>query len=279
MLLWNGARPSCSGWQVHPDAPCRQHQCHPLCPSLPHSSSRHSPCDRIDGGGGCPGHSHPLVPRKQRQGRQPQRQGLRSQQLPRPSQGHHRRVRAQRWRTQGPRSSLRNASIPAGPRRDQEGHRWPRHSRRPLGPRDRLEAKEKQDAEDAKAIRANRRNLEDGDKAIADLEALYDEVTKYWSDIKFHRNIGHVQYAAAITVDVEGGTLYTSDWAAFLAAEAEVKDEFEGNVVDLGAFRLIFLIFTSSNETNLIQGLSTLFQNLRRCSVLWVVVRPRSSFP
>ena len=103
-----------------------------------------------------------------------------------------------------------------------------------------------------------------------------DEVTKSWSDIEFHRNIGHVQYAAAITADVEGGTLYTSDWAAFLAAEAKVKDEFEGNVVDLGVFRLIFLIFTSSDENNLIQDLSILFQNLRRCSILREVVRPGS---
>ena len=57
-----------------------------------------------------------------------------------------------------------------------------------------------------------------------------------------------------ISVDVEGGTLYTSDWAAFLAAEAKVRDEFEGNVVDLGAFRLIFLVFTSSNEKKLYSG-------------------------
>jgi hypothetical protein len=100
-----------------------------------------------------------------------------------------------------------------------------------------LEAKERKDAENARSIRANRRKLEDENEAIADLEALYDEVTEYWSDSKFHRNIGHVRYAAAITADVEGGTLYTSNWAAFLAAEAKVKDEFEGNVVDLGAFR------------------------------------------
>ena len=60
----------------------------------------------------------------------------------------------------------------------------------------------------------------------------------------------YVQYAAAISVDVEGGTLYTSDWAAFLAAEGKVRDEFEGNVVDLGAFRP--MLFTSSNENNLI---------------------------
>ena len=142
-----------------------------------------------------------------------------------------------------------------------------------------LQAKERQDEENVKKIRANQRNLEDENEAIADLEAFYEEVTKNWSDINFHRNIGHVQYAAAITVDVEGGALYTSGWAAFLAAEAKVRDEFEGNVVYLGAFGLIFLIFTSSNENKLIQDLSILLKNLRRCSILWVVVRLRSSFP
>ena len=45
----------------------------------------------------------------------------------------------------------------------------------------------------------------------------------------------YVQYAPAIMVD-QGGTRYTSDWAAFVAVEAKVKDHFEGNVVDLGAF-------------------------------------------
>lgn len=98
-----------------------------------------------------------------------------------------------------------------------------------------LQAKERQDAENARAIKAKQRQLDDETEAIADLEALHGDVTKYWSDIKLHRNIGHVQYAAAISVDVEGGTLYTSDWAAFLAAEAKVRDEFEGNVVDLGS--------------------------------------------
>jgi hypothetical protein len=99
-----------------------------------------------------------------------------------------------------------------------------------------LEPSERKDAENARELRKTRAKLEDENENIAELEALYDEVLKYWSDIKFHRNIGYVQYAAPITVDVEGGTLYTSDWGAFLAAKAKVKDEFEGNVVDLGAF-------------------------------------------
>jgi hypothetical protein len=42
-------------------------------------------------------------------------------------------------------------------------------------------------------------------EAIADFEAHHDHVPKEWSNIKLHRNIGHVQYAEAITVD-EGGT-------------------------------------------------------------------------
>ena len=99
------------------------------------------------------------------------------------------------------------------------------------------EAKETKSAEDARSTRRNRRNLDDENEAMADLEALYDEVIKDWSDITLHRNIGHIQYTAAIKVDVEGGTGYASGWAAFLAAEANVKNEFEGNVVDLGAFR------------------------------------------
>jgi hypothetical protein len=64
-------------------------------------------------------------------------------------------------------------------------------------------------------------------------------VTTYWLDIKLHRgpDIGYVQHAEAIKVGVEGGTRYTSDLGAFLAAEAKVRDQFEGNVVDIGGFR------------------------------------------
>ena len=102
---------------------------------------------------------------------------------------------------------------------------------------DRLERKENRDEVDNKSIRATRRKLEDENEAIHDLEALYEEIKRDWSDIKLNRNIGHVQFAEAITVDVEGGTRYTSDWGAFLAAEAKVKGQFEGNVVDLGTFR------------------------------------------
>jgi hypothetical protein len=79
--------------------------------------------------------------------------------------------------------------------------------------------------------------LNEENEAIRQLEALHDEITKHWFDIQLHRDIGYVQHAEAIKVDVEGGTRYTSDWGAFLATEAKVRDQFEGNVVDLGGCR------------------------------------------
>ena len=75
---------------------------------------------------------------------------------------------------------------------------------------DRLEAM-KQDKEVVSEIRANRRNLDDENEAIRQLEALYEEVAKHWFDFQLHRDIGYVQHAEAIKVDVEGGTRYTSD--------------------------------------------------------------------
>jgi len=38
-------------------------------------------------------------------------------------------------------------------------------------------------------------------------------------NIKLHCTIGHIQYSAAILVDVEGSTLYTLDWAVFQLLE------------------------------------------------------------
>ena len=103
-----------------------------------------------------------------------------------------------------------------------------------------LEAKGNLDKEDERELRKTRENLLEQQEAIAELEVFYDEVTNQWSDIEL-RNIGHVCYAKAISIDVEGGTLYTEDWGVFEVDEAKVRPEFEGTVVDLGAFRLIFL--------------------------------------
>lgn len=99
---------------------------------------------------------------------------------------------------------------------------------------------------------------------------------KNWANLQLHYNIGYVQYAAPITVDAEGGTLYIWDWAAFLAAKTKVANEFEGSVVDLGTFRLTLLIFSASNANNSRLKYSPLELSY---SVPWVVVRSRSSFP
>ncbi|KAH8110301.1 hypothetical protein DFH11DRAFT_1621957 [Phellopilus nigrolimitatus] len=98
----------------------------------------------------------------------------------------------------------------------------------------RLQAQENQGPDTTEDLEWNRSKLEDENKAIASLERLHDEATKYWSNIKLQRNIGHVEYAPKIEVD-EGSTRYTADWSVFVAAEAKVKGAFEGNVVDLGS--------------------------------------------
>ena len=104
---------------------------------------------------------------------------------------------------------------------------------------------EAQNPQNPREIRWNRRKLEEENEAIDDLETLHDDVTKHWSNIK-QRNIGHVVYAPAITVD-KGRTGYTADWGVFLATEANVKDAFEGNVVDLGAIRFYLSQFASDD--------------------------------
>ncbi|KAF8884628.1 hypothetical protein BD779DRAFT_1536166 [Infundibulicybe gibba] len=86
---------------------------------------------------------------------------------------------------------------------------------------DELRAEERQDQ---RAICASQRGLDEANRAVASLKALCEEVTKSWSNIT-DRNIGHVEYAAPITVDVEGGTWYTADWAAFLATGPKVRGD------------------------------------------------------
>jgi len=75
-----------------------------------------------------------------------------------------------------------------------------------------LQANGDQGPESAKKMQRIRRQLEDEKEDIADLGRFYGEVTNHWSDIKLHRNIGHVEYAPAIKVD-QGRTQYTADWA------------------------------------------------------------------
>ena len=122
-------------------------------------------------------------------------------------------------------------------------------------------------------IKAKECKLDEETNAIAKLKALHSVVTTNWFHIKRYRNIGYIQYAAAILVDVEGGTVYTLDWSAFHAAEAKVRKEFKGNVVDLSVFRPTFLVFTSLNENNFIQDHpSSILMLSQKCSIMSVVV-------
>jgi hypothetical protein len=58
-----------------------------------------------------------------------------------------------------------------------------------------------------------------------------------------------VDWAPKISVDVEGDR-YTMDIGTFELDEARFKPNFKGNVIDLGAFCLIFLSITSSDKNN-----------------------------
>jgi len=95
--------------------------------------------------------------------------------------------------------------------------------------------KEKEDTADRKALVKVQSMLAEEQDAIAELNAFHSVLTKDWSDIE-NRSIGHLRYVKAVSVDVAGGTRYTEDWGAFELIERKVKDVFEGNVVDLGAF-------------------------------------------
>lgn len=105
------------------------------------------------------------------------------------------------------------------------------------------------------SIRRRRLRLDNARRAIDALEALYVEIKRDWSDLTLERNIGHLQYAAKMTADNQaGGSCYTSDWAAFVAAEAKVQAGFEGNAIDLVRFnpphpRYRRHVYTARNPT------------------------------
>ena len=113
-----------------------------------------------------------------------------------------------------------------------------------------LEAKPKsedpeEEAEDEAAGKAKRDKLVKLKKNIGVLEAFYKDINSQWGDLA-RRNIGHVDWAPKISVDVQGRN-YTKDIGTFEVDTAKFKAQFKGNVVDLGAFCLIFRKNTSSD--------------------------------
>ena len=89
-------------------------------------------------------------------------------------------------------------------------------------------------AEDEAAVEAKRETLAKVKKDIGVLETFYDDANNRWSDIA-RRNIGHVDWAPKISVDVQGCS-YTKDIGTFEVDAVKFKAQFKGNVVDLGAF-------------------------------------------
>lgn len=88
--------------------------------------------------------------------------------------------------------------------------------------------------DDAEQLRKTRQKLDEEKRAIVTLEKFYKTLMGQWRDIA-KRNIGHVLYSPPISVDVEGDR-YTEDWGTFELSEEKFKDQFKGNVVDLGTF-------------------------------------------
>ena len=88
--------------------------------------------------------------------------------------------------------------------------------------------------EEAERLRKTRQRLDEQTRAIPVLEEFYKNVVVQWSDIAFC-NIGYIHYSPPISIDVRGEQ-YTEDWGTFELNEAKFKDQFRGNVVDLGPF-------------------------------------------
>ena len=107
------------------------------------------------------------------------------------------------------------------------------------------------EVEEAEAgVKAKQTKLIKVKKDIGVLEAFYNELNAQWSNIG-RRNIGHVDWAPKISVDVEGDH-YTMDVGTFELDKAKFKPNFKGNVINLGAFCFIFHIITSSDKKRLL---------------------------
>ena len=109
----------------------------------------------------------------------------------------------------------------------------------------RLEAKLKsenreQAEEDEDALEIKKDQLKKVGKDNGKLQAFFKEVNTQWNDIA-RRTIGFVDWAPSISVDVDDRH-YTRDIGTVELDSQKFKDNFQGNVVDLGAFCLISLM-------------------------------------
>lgn len=124
-------------------------------------------------------------------------------------------------------------------------------------------------AEDEVAVKAKQKKLAKVKKEIGILETFYKDIINQWGNIA-HQNIGHIDWASEISVDVQG-CKYTKEIDMFKVDAVRFKAHFKGNVIDLGVFCLIFLIFTLFNK-NIFQDPSLLPDSSLICSTLKVAV-------
>lgn len=94
--------------------------------------------------------------------------------------------------------------------------------------------------EDERALKIKRDQLANVDQDNNSLEKFFQQINTQWNDIS-RRAIGFIDWAPKISIDVNGRR-YTKDIGTFELDRPKFKDQFRGNVVDLGAFCLISLI-------------------------------------
>jgi len=94
--------------------------------------------------------------------------------------------------------------------------------------------------EDEAAVEAKRETLTKVKKDIGVLETFYKNANNQWSDIA-RRNIGHVDWAPKISVDVQGRS-YTKDIGTFEVDAVKFKAQYKGNFVDLGGSSLLIFL-------------------------------------
>ena len=94
--------------------------------------------------------------------------------------------------------------------------------------------------EDEEDLKTKKDQLKKVNKDSGKLQAFFKEVNTQWNDIA-RRCIGFVDWAPSISIDVDV-CHYTRDIGTVELDSHKFKDNFQGNVVDLGAFCLISLM-------------------------------------
>lgn len=79
-------------------------------------------------------------------------------------------------------------------------------------------------------------SLDNAEKAISALVVFLDQAKQNWRKLD-NRVLGHILRSPAIRLGV-GEHRFTEDWGVFQVERAKLGDGFQGNKIDLGAFRL-----------------------------------------